>query len=419
MYLERKTIEKDEEYLRQISKEVSFDDKELNNDINKIKDFCLNTECFALAAVQIGIPKRIIYLKNTNPDISIEDKVYDESRLLINPKIISRKGKTEYWEACLSCLDNMGLVVRPYEINLEYYDIKGNKHKEKFKGFESTVLSHELDHLDGILHMDIAKEILNMPKEERKIFRETHPYNIISKTCIYEPNKYINNNNYILEELFKLQDKKYRDFQIKLIPNYRIDNMIGVRTPDLKTLAKKILKENNYKLFLKTLPHKYFDENQLHAFIISEIKNYDDCINYINIFLPYVDNWATCDQMSPKIFKKNKDKLINEIQKWIKSDNTYTIRFGIGMLMQYYLDDNFNIEYLEMVSKIKSKEYYVNMMIAWFFATALAKQYDDTIKYIENNKLDKWVHNKTIQKAIESNRITIERKEYLRTLKNK
>lgn len=186
MNIERKTIAKDEEYLRQISKEVSFDDKSLKEDIKKIEEFCTNTECFALAAVQIGIPKRIVYLKNTNPDISLEEKEYNESKLLINPKIISRKGKTEYWEACLSCLDNMGLVIRPYEINLEYYDIKGNKHKEKFEGFSSTVLSHELDHLDGILHMDIAEQVIVMSKEERKKFREQHPYNIISKTCKYE-----------------------------------------------------------------------------------------------------------------------------------------------------------------------------------------------------------------------------------------
>ena len=218
----------------------------------------------------------------------------------------------------------------------------------------------------------------------------------------------------ISEELFKLQDIKYRDFQVKLIPNYSIDIMIGVRTPDLRNYAKKLLKENKYKDFLEELPHKYFDENQLHAFIISEIKDYEKCIIYINKFLPYVDNWATCDQMSPKIFKKNKDKLIIEIMRWIKSKEAYTVRFGIGMLMQYYLDDDFNPKYLEKVSKIKSKEYYVNMMIAWYFAT---KQYDDAIKYIENDILDKRTHNKTIQKALESYRITPSQKEYLKSLK--
>lgn len=223
--------------------------------------------------------------------------------------------------------------------------------------------------------------------------------------------------NTIREELFKLQDKKYKDFQAKLIPNIDINSLIGVRTPELKNLAKRMVKENNYSSFLNDLPHKYFDENQLHAFIISEIKNYDECINYINKFLPFVDNWATCDQMSPKVFKKHKDDLIKYIKKWIKSKKTYTIRFGIGMLMQYYLDNEFKIEYLDLVCNIKSEEYYVNMMKAWFFATSLAKKYDETIKIIENNILDKWTHNKTIQKSIESYRITADEKEYLKGLK--
>ena len=223
----------------------------------------------------------------------------------------------------------------------------------------------------------------------------------------------------IEKELFKLQDKKYKEFQIKLIPTTSPENIIGVRTPDLRNLAKDLIKENNYKEFLNELPHKYFDEKQLHAFIISGLKDYNECINYINEFLPYVDNWATCDQMSPKIFRKHHDKLFKDIKVWLKSKKTYTIRFGIGMLMEHYLDEDFKEEYLELVSKIRSEEYYVNMMIAWYFATALAKQHDKTINYIENNKLDKWVHNKTIQKAIESYRITNEQKEYLRSLKNK
>ncbi len=223
----------------------------------------------------------------------------------------------------------------------------------------------------------------------------------------------------ITDKLFKLQDIKYRDFQAKLIPNIDINMVIGVRTPDLKKYAKELIKNNNYSSFLNDLPHKYFDENQLHAFIISELKDFDKCIEYINEFLPYVDNWATCDQMSPTIFKKYPDKLISNIKKWIKSKKTYTIRFGIGMLMQYYLDDNFKKEYLELISNIRSNEYYVNMMISWFFATALAKKYDDTIIYLENNKLDTWVHNKTIQKAIESYRITDGQKEYLKSLKIK
>ncbi|MBQ1495874.1 MAG: DNA alkylation repair protein [Bacilli bacterium] len=222
----------------------------------------------------------------------------------------------------------------------------------------------------------------------------------------------------IINYLFSKQDVKYKDFQAKLIPTIDSISIIGVRTNELRNYAKELIKED-YSLFLKELPHKYFDENQLHAFIISEIKDYDECINCINEFLPFVDNWATCDQMSPKIFKKNIDKLIDKIYIWLESKNIYEIRFGINMLMKYYLDSNYKKEYLEKVSKIESEEYYVNMMIAWFFATALVKQYDETIIYLENKKLDKWVHNKTIQKAIESFRITNEQKEYLRNLKIK
>ena len=222
----------------------------------------------------------------------------------------------------------------------------------------------------------------------------------------------------IKEKLYKLQDKKYQEMQFKIIPNIDKSTIIGVRTPEIKKLAKEIFK-GDYKSFLEELPHKYFDENQLHAFIISEIKDFNECINYINKFLPYIDNWATCDTLIPKVFKKNTDKLIIEVKKWIKSKEDYTIRYGIGTLMRFYLNDEFKEEYLELVSKIKSNEYYVNMMIAWYFATALAKQYDSTIKYIESNKLDKWVHNKTIQKAIESYRVNDKQKEYLRSLKIK
>ncbi len=225
--------------------------------------------------------------------------------------------------------------------------------------------------------------------------------------------------NKIQNKLFKLQDKKYRDFQIKLIPNINSNTIIGIRTPELKKYAKELVKDNNYISFISDLPHKYFEENQLHAFIISEIKDYDKCIEYINKFLPYINNWATCDQMSPKIFKKYTNKLLDQINIWIKSNKTYTIRYSILILMRYYLDDNFKKEYLEKVCNIESEEYYVNMMRAWYYATALAKQYKDTIVYIENNKLDTWTHNKTIQKARESYRITKEQKEYLKGLKRK
>ena len=220
----------------------------------------------------------------------------------------------------------------------------------------------------------------------------------------------------IKEKLFKLQDKKYQELQSKIIPNIDSSTIIGVRTPEIKKLAKEVVK-GDYKPFLEELPHKYYDENQLHAFIISEIKDYDECIKYINEFLPYINNWATCDTLIPKVFKKNTDKLIIEVKKWIKSKEDYTIRYGIGTLMRFYLNDEFKEDYLELVSKIKSNEYYVNMMIAWYYATALAKQYDSTIKYIESNKLDTWVHNKTIQKAIESYRITDKQKDYLRKYK--
>lgn len=222
----------------------------------------------------------------------------------------------------------------------------------------------------------------------------------------------------ITEKLFSMQDIKYRDFQVKLIPEISVENVIGIRTPELRKYAKELVKSGNTAQFLSELPHKYFDENQLHAFIISEVSNYEEAIKLTEEFLPYVDNWATCDQLRPKAFKKNRDKLIDRIKAWISSDKTYTIRFGIGMLMCHFLDDDFKAEYLELVAGVRSEEYYVNMMIAWYFATALAKQYDHAVKYLESNSLSQWVHNKTIQKARESFRITAEQKEYLKTLKN-
>ncbi|WP_026495197.1 DNA alkylation repair protein [Butyrivibrio sp. WCD3002] len=221
----------------------------------------------------------------------------------------------------------------------------------------------------------------------------------------------------IREELFKHRDIKYRDFQVKLIPGTDPDDMIGVRTPELRKLAKQYAKAEDINEFLNDLPHKYFDENQLQAFIISGMKDYNLCMEKLCEFLPYVDNWATCDQMSPKIFKKHKEELLKMIEEWIVSDKTYTVRFAIGMLMEHFLDDDFDMKYPEMVAKVRSEEYYINMMIAWYFATALAKQYDSIIPYIEEKKLDDWTHNKAIQKSIESYRITPEQKEYLRSLK--
>ena len=223
----------------------------------------------------------------------------------------------------------------------------------------------------------------------------------------------------IRRELFDMQDIKYREFQAKLMPTVDPEKMIGVRTPELRKYAKQLIKNGSASDLIKELPHDFFDENQLHAFIISEMKDYEKCIAEVNRFLPYVDNWATCDQLSPKVFKKHKEELLGEIRKWIRSEETYTIRFGIGMLMQHFLDEDFKAEYPEMVAAVKSEEYYVNMMIAWYFATALAKQYDEVISFIQNNRLDKWTHNKAIQKSVESNRISPERKEYLKSLKQK
>ena len=221
----------------------------------------------------------------------------------------------------------------------------------------------------------------------------------------------------IRKRLFKLQDKKYRDFQCKLIPTLESTTIIGVKTPELRRYAKELVKQKDIQIFLYILPHQYFEENQLHAFIISEIKDNKQCLEELNRFLPFVDNWATCDQLSPKVFKKNRSELIDQIKQWVCSDKTYMVRFGIGMLLEHFLDDDFDPIYLEMVSKISSAEYYIRMMIAWYFATALAKQYTKALPYIEEQRLDIWTHNKTIQKAVESRRITLEQKEYLKCLK--
>lgn len=223
----------------------------------------------------------------------------------------------------------------------------------------------------------------------------------------------------IRKELFKLQDQKYRDFQSKLIPTVDPDTVIGVRTPELRKYAKKLAKQEDITEFLDDLPHHYFDENQLHAFIISEIKDYEQCINQVCRFLPFVDNWATCDQMSPKVFKKHRQELLEYIKEWIGSGETYTIRFAIGMLMEHFLEEDFDPAYLELVADVRTEEYYVNMMIAWYFATALAKQYEAVLPFIENQRLDTWTHNKAIQKSVESYRITAEQKEYLKSLKVK
>ena len=223
----------------------------------------------------------------------------------------------------------------------------------------------------------------------------------------------------IKKDLFQLQDQGYRDFQSKLIPTVAKESIIGVRTPALRKYARQLVKREEISVFLQDLPHEYFDENQLHAFIISEIKDYAVCMKRVNAFLPLVDNWATCDQLSPKIFKKHRRDLLDQVRLWLSSDRVFTIRFAIGMLMQHFLDEDFDLAYPEMVAGIRSEEYYINMMIAWYFATALAKQYEAVLPYIEKEKLDVWTHNKAIQKAVESYRIRPEQKEYLKGLKIK
>ena len=219
------------------------------------------------------------------------------------------------------------------------------------------------------------------------------------------------------ELLFQLQDKGYRDFQSKLIPTIPAETIIGVSIDTILKLGKEYGKDPESVEFLKQLPHTYYDENILHALLVAEIKDYEVCVKEVERFLPYVDNWAVCDIFSPKVFRKNKDKLIDKIREWTASDHPYTCRFGMEMLMTHFLDEDFRVEYLEIPAAVHSEEYYVNMMIAWFYATALAKQWDATIGYIEDQRLDTWTHNKTIQKARESYRITPEQKEYLKTLK--
>lgn len=223
----------------------------------------------------------------------------------------------------------------------------------------------------------------------------------------------------IRHRLFELRDLKYKEFSCKFMPTVNPETVIGVRTPDLRKLAREFSKTPQASEFVKILPHAYFEENNLHGFIIETIKDYDAVVAALDEFLPYIDNWATCDQISPKVFKKHLPQLYEKIKVWLKSDRIYTMRFGIGMLMRFYLNDDFRPEMLELVACIRSKEYYVNMMIAWYFATALAKQYEAALPYIQEQRLEKWTHNKAIQKAIESNRVRTEAKEYLRTLKVK
>lgn len=224
-------------------------------------------------------------------------------------------------------------------------------------------------------------------------------------------------NNEILQKLFSLKDVGYKEFNSSLIPSVNKDTVIGVRTPLLKGYAKEIKNSLLEKEFLSNLPHSYFEENNLHAFLIAEIKDYKECIERVNEFLPYIDNWATCDSFKPKCFAKNKDKLIVEIKNWLKSDKEYTVRFGVLMLLTHFLDGDFKEEYLRVVANINISTYYVDMMCAWYFATALAKQWNSAVKYLEDKVLKEFIHNKTIRKAIESYRITPDQKKFLIKLK--
>ena len=221
----------------------------------------------------------------------------------------------------------------------------------------------------------------------------------------------------IPERLYALRDIGYADFQSKLVPNIPRERFIGVRTPDMRKLAKQLAKEENAQAFMADVPHTYYDENILHALLIGESRDYGACIRAIDAFLPYVDNWAVCDILSPKVLSKNKPDLLERIRGWIASAHPYTCRFGMEMLMTWFLDADFQSEYLELPAGVRSEEYYVRMMVAWFFATALAKQWDAAIPYLQQARLDRWTHHKTIQKAIESYRIPQERKAYLRTLR--
>lgn len=219
------------------------------------------------------------------------------------------------------------------------------------------------------------------------------------------------------EELFKLQDTWYRDFQCKLMPTVDESHVIGIRTPALRNFARQIKDSARAKDFLKNLPHTYYEENNLHGFLIEFIRDYDECINELDRFLPFIDNWATCDSINPKVFKKHPQKLIKDIKKWLKAKDLYTVRFGLKTLMNHFLDENFRPEYLTLAAKTSTDEYYLSMMVAWFFATALAKQYDAALPFLTERKLDRATHNRAIQKAIESYRITDSRKIFLKTLK--
>lgn len=221
------------------------------------------------------------------------------------------------------------------------------------------------------------------------------------------------------EYLFSLREESYRAFTAKIVPGIEEKTIIGVRIPFLRKYAASLIKTGDYTEFLNSLPHTYYEENLLHALIISRIKDYDEVIRLTDIFLPYIDNWAVCDSFNPACFKRNKERLIADVERWLSDEHIYTRRFAVDMLMGHFLDDDFDERYLESVLEANSEDYYMKMVVAWYFATALAKQYNSAVRFIEERKLDKWTHNKTIQKANESLRIDTETKEYLKSLKIK
>ncbi len=221
----------------------------------------------------------------------------------------------------------------------------------------------------------------------------------------------------LYDRLIEFKDDEYRRFQTKLVPNIPADKVLGIRTPQMRKIAKEVFESEFMADFLGDLPHKYYEENLIHFFVLAMIKDFDECVRMVEAFLPYVDCWPVSDQASPKAFKKDHQKLLPYIKKWISSEHVYTARFGLRMLMNEFLGEDFREEYLELAAQKKGEDYYLKMMIAWFFATALAKRYDETVKYFENRRLDEWVHKKAIQKATESFRVTDEHKEYLRSLR--
>ena len=221
----------------------------------------------------------------------------------------------------------------------------------------------------------------------------------------------------LYDKLIEEKDDKYKEFQTRLVPNIPPETIIGVRTPQLRKLAKEVFESEYRDGFLSDLPHKYYEENLIHFFVLAQIRDFDECVKAVEAFLPYIDCWPVSDQASPKSFKRNHGKLLPYIKKWISSQHVYTARFGIRMLMNEFLGEDFKEEYLELAACKKGEDYYLKMMIAWFFATALAKRYDESVKYIENRRLDEWVHKKAIQKAVESYRVTDEHKEYLKSLR--